>query len=299
MEFEDTPLFDWLKKNRIFLLVLLVVIFGFAAKERFGPAIQEGALTESWTLFQTITAELDIEENLASSLQLARDDDRIFPWIVFGATKVAILSRDMNALQILRPELEGLTSGDASELKVSTAEGSVSIASYLLERVSEIETGGSMDFTNPKPDGTLVKFVVTDSLETTYEFTVGAFEGASPASSELFLSAVEAGSFNGQGLESFSGRTLKLPGLGAESSPPLERDFGYYHLAGSLAMIQIPGKEGEQEADAIQIFLEDNTFADGQSSVFGVFTEGFDDLKTAIVGADPEVSFTVSSATIL
>jgi hypothetical protein len=299
MEFEDTPLFDWLKKNRLFLLVLLVGILALAANERFGPAIRDGAIAKSWDLFQTVTADLNIDENLSSSLQLAREDDRIFPWIVFGATKAALLQRNMNALQTLRPELEGLSSGSGSNLAMASPSGSISIASFLLERVTEMEAGESKTFVNPEPAGTSVKFVVTDSLETTYEFTVGTYEASAPGASELFLSAVEAGTFVAMPLTGFGGRTLKLEGLGAEASPPLERDFGFFHLAGSLSTIQKPGEPGEQEVDSIQILLEDNTFADGQATVFGSITAGLDELKTAIISADPEITFTVTSATVL
>lgn len=299
MEFEDTPLFDWLKKNRLFLLVLLVGILALAANERFGPAIRDGAIAQSWDLFQTVTADLNLDENLSSSLQLARDDDRIFPWFVFGATKAALLQRNMNALQTLRPELEGLNSSDAANLKVASPSGGVAIASFLLERITEMEAGSAKTFVNPEPTGTSVKFVVTDSLETTYEFTVGTYETAAPGATELFLAAVEAGTFNTMPLTGFGGRTLKLEGLGAETSPPLERDFGFFHLAGTLSTIQKPGEPGEQEMDSIQILLEDNTFADGQATVFALITSGMDELKTAITGADPEITFTVTSATIL
>jgi len=299
MEFEDTPLFDWLKKNRIFLLVLLLGILAMAANERFGPSLRNGRLTDSWSLFQTVTNGLSLDENLASSLQLAREDDRIFPWVVFGATKAALLQNNLTALETLKPELEALNAGNAAGWKISSPEGSLTIASFLLQRVSEMEKGGSKVFLNPEPQGSKVKFLVKDSVETTYEFTVGLFENSAPGSSATFLAAVEAGNFNGIDLESFGGRTLKLKGLGAETSPPLERDFGYFHLAGALSMIPKPSSPGDQEIDALQILLEDNSFADGQATVFGVITEGFDELKTAITSADPEISFSVTSASIL
>ena len=299
MEFEDTPLFDWLKKNRLFLLVLLLGILAMAANERFGPSLRNGKLTESWSLFQTVTNGLILDENLASTLQLAREDDRIFPWVVFGATKAALLQNSTMALATLKPELEALSTGDAANWKIASPEGPVPLASFLLQRVAEREAGGSKVFHNPEPQGSHVKFVVSDSLETSYEFTVGLFEDSAPGSSAVFLAAVEAGSFNGMALESFAGRTLKLKGLGAETSPPLERDFGYFHLAGAVSIIPKPSVPGEQEVDAIQILLEDNSFADGQATVFGVITEGFAELKTAITGADPEITFSVTSAAIL
>ncbi|MCP4091958.1 MAG: peptidylprolyl isomerase [Planctomycetes bacterium] len=298
MEFEDTPLFDWLKKNRIFLLVLLVGIIGIAAYERFGPALRDKAQIESWTLFQTVTSGLDLDENLASSLNLARENGRIYPWVVFGATKAALLQRNAAALETLKPELTTLAS-DGDAWQVSSPSGAVSIASFLLERVNELETGGSKEFANPAPTGASVRLVVTDSLETTYGLTIGTFEDAAPASTELFLSAVEAGTFNGVTIETFGGRTLKVPGLDAESGAPLEREFGYFHLAGSVGMIQKPASPGEHEADGIQIMLEDNTFADGTSTVFGDITEGLEDLKAAIQSAEADTTFTVTSATIL
>lgn len=298
MEFEDTPLFDWIKKNRAFLLVLLIAILAIAAYERFGPALRDKAQTQSWTLFQTVTAGLDIDENLASSLELARPDERIYPWVVFGATKAALLQRNANALEILKPELTALSTSNGA-WQISSTNGAVTIASFLLERVKEMEAGGGKDFTNPTPPGSRVQLVVTDSLETPYELTVGTFEGAAPVSTELFLSAVEAGTFDGVAIETFGGRTLKIPGLDADNGPPLERDFGYFHLAGSLSMIQKQGSPGEQEADAIQLLLEDNTFADGTSTVFAAILEGLDDFKAAVQAADPETTFTLTSATIL
>ena len=298
MEFEDTPLFDWLKKNRIFLLVLLIGIMAIAAYERFGPTLRDNAQIQSWTLFQTITSGLDPDENLAASLEQARADDRIYPWVVFGATKAALLQRNTTALETLKPELTSLASGEDG-WKLSTPSGAVTIASFLLERTNEMQAGGSKEFANPEPTGAAVKVVVTDSLETTYELTIGTFEGAAPISSELFLSAVEAGTFNGVTIETFAGRSLKVPGLGAESGPPLEREFGYFHFAGSLSMIPKSGSPGEQEADAIQILLEDNTFSDGTSTVFAAITEGLESFKTAVQAAEADTTFTVTSATIL
>jgi hypothetical protein len=298
MEFEDTPLFDWLKKNRIFLLVLLIGIMAIAAYERFGPGLRDKAQIQSWTLFQTVTSGLDLDENLASSLELARADERIYPWVVFGATKAALLQRNTNALQTLKPELATLAS-DSGAWKVSSPSGAVTIASFLLERANELEAGGTKEFSNPEPTGTSVRLVITDSLETTYELTVGTYEDAAAASAELFLSAVEAETFNGVTIETFGGRTLKVPGLDAEAGAPLERDFGYFHFAGALSMIPKPGSPGEQESDAIQILLEDNTFGDGSSTVFAVITEGLEDFKAAVQSAEADTSFTVTSATIL
>jgi len=92
---------------------------------------------------------------------------------------------------------------------------------------------------------------------------------------------------------------VKVPGLDAESGAPLEREFGYFHLAGSVGMIQKPASPGEHESDGIQIMFEDNTFADGTSTVFGDITEGLEDLKAAIQSAEADTTFTVTSATIL
>jgi len=165
--------------------------------------------------------------------------------------------------------------------------------------VNEMEAGGSKSFENPAPTGSKVQFVITDSLETVYEFTVGTYEDAAPGSSEQFLAGVEAGTFNGTEIQVFSGRTLKVTGLDAETSSPLERDFGYFHLAGALSMIPKQGAPGEHETDSIQILLEDNTFGDGSSTVFGVISEGFEAFKEAVQGAAADTTFTVTSATIL
>lgn len=296
LDFEDTPLFDWLKKNRLFLLVLFTGIIGLAAYDRFGPALREKGRIESWSLYNSALAGLDLDENLASSMQLVKGDDRVYPWFLFHAATIALRNGNEAALGTLRPELEAIAS--TSKWKLASNNGPISVAAFLVERIDE-SGSGVMDWSNPTPTGTSVKIVVTDSLETAYEITVGMYEDAAPLASEAFLAAVESGSLVGETVDSFGGRTIRLNGLGAEESPALECKYGYFHLAGSLSMIPKPGSPGEQELEAVQLSLEDNTFADGTSTVFAHMTEGLEEFRAGVQAAPQDVTYTLTSATIL
>ena len=44
-----------------------------------------------------------------------------------------------------------------------------------------------------------------------------------------------------------------------------------------------------------QIMLEDNFYADGQSSVFGVVTSGLEEIKEAVAGLDGDQKLTVTA----
>ena len=50
LSFEDTPLFDWLKKNRFFLLGLTILVVGFQGYQYYAPSLTYAKQAKAWSL---------------------------------------------------------------------------------------------------------------------------------------------------------------------------------------------------------------------------------------------------------
>ena len=302
LSFEDTPLFDWLRKNRIFLFVLVALIVGVQGFQYFAPALKLKKQTESWILFDNITAELntDFDANLSTSLAQAKDYPIIYPPIVFSATRVALLQDKSDALTTLKPILEDLTE-NATQWKTASQSGeSSTIAAELLARLVDHQAIGGSKITNPEPTGAKVGISVTSSNGESYDVVLGLFEDRAPAACASFLAAVENEMLNGLDVTAF-GATLAIKDYNpdAEENLPLEREFGLFHLAGSLSTSMVPGEPGMQEPDSVVLYLQDSTSVDGGSSVFGSITEGLESLQEALSAPQADVTYSITSASVL
>ena len=108
LSFEDSPIFDWYKKNRIFILFLIIIVFGGNAYLYFAPGMAKENNAKEWTRFQTRTAEIDLKENFAAQISAAKDDAITFPWFLYTATRAALQSNNETALGLLKNELLAL-----------------------------------------------------------------------------------------------------------------------------------------------------------------------------------------------
>lgn len=302
LSFDDTPLFDWLRKNRFFLFALVLLVVGIQGFQYFAPAIKLKKQTESWMLFDTITADLttDFDGNLSAGLAQAKDYPIIYPPIVFTATRVALMGDNADAMATLKPALEDLVANAGHWKTVSqNGEGS-SIAGELLARVKDYQATGGVQLENPAPTGSRVEISITSSSGETYGLIAGLYEDLAPAACAAFLAAVQNEQLNGLAVTAF-GPTLAFKDFNpdAEGGLPLERQFGLFHLAGSLSTSMTPGDPGKQEADSVVVYLQDNTGIDGGSSVFGSLIEGLEPLQEAMAAPQADVTYLITSAAVL
>ena len=304
LSFEDTPLFDWLKKNRLFLLGLTILIVGFQGYQYYAPNLKFTKQANAWTLFDVLVQDmsLDFDANLSPSILQAEEYPTIYPWVVFTATNSALATGNESALATLQPLLENLASDkDASQWVSLPESGEVTpIATVLLSRVSDFKKTGPVVWENPEPSGAKVQLVVTSSLGESYTISAGLYEEDAPAASAAFLNAVETGALVGVDVSSY-GASLSFRDFGTEDmeSLPLERKHGLYHLAGTLSTTVAPGEPGQQQADSVVLYLQDNFGADGGSTVFGSMTEGLEALQAAFSVPGSDTTFAITEATVL
>lgn len=304
LSFEDTPLFDWLKKNRFFLLGLTILVVGFQGYQYYAPSLTYAKQAKAWSLFDVLVQDmsLDFEANLAPSLLQAEEYPTIYPWIVFSASNSALARGNMDALETLQPALERLAADDSANRWVSLPDSGevTSIANILLSRVGDSQSNGPMVWENPTPEGAKVNLVVTSSSGDSYSVSIGLFESAAPAASQAFLEAVNNGALIGVDLSSF-GTTLSFGDYSPENEAgiPLERKHGVYHLAGTLSTTTKPGEPGMQEPDSVVVYLQDNFGADGGTTVFGAITEGLESLQEATSTPGAETTYAITEASVL
>lgn len=304
LTFEDTPLFDWLRKNRFFLLGLAVLVVAIQGYNYYAPGLKYSKQAEAWALYDSVMANImtDMENNLAAELSRAEAEPMVYPWVVFSATNLALTANMHQMLGTLQPKLASLVNDEhAMGYKAITSSNEVSnIASVLLARVEDLDSRGEMTWTNPEPQGAKVNLVVTDSAGTAYGLSLGLYEGVAPAASAAFLAAVDNGLLIGKDLFT-TGGAISLRDFDEEAteSLPLEREFGYFHLAGSLSTNAASGEPGQQEPDGFTLYLQDATRADGTTSVFGTVTEGLEALQEAASTPGSELTYAITEATAL
>jgi len=303
LSFEDTPLFDWLRKNRFFLLGLAILVVGIQGYNYYAPSLKYSKQAEAWTAFETIITSLgtDFDANLSADLARAEEHPTIYHWVVFSAASQALATGNTMALSTLKPRLSALIEDEtASGYKALPSNGEVTnIASVLYARLEDLESQGTMTWENPEPTGTKVKLVVTGSDASSYEFVAGLYEGVAPLASAAFLSAVDSGDLIGKDLRA-TGGMIGLEGFNDELTEtlPVEAQYGYFHLPGSLATV-VASEPGQQEPDAFRLYLQDATRIDGTSTVFGSITEGLEELQDAMAQQDVERTFAITEAVVL
>ena len=307
------PVTGWLRENRGFLVLLILAVVGGGLLQYYLPKLRTEGRAESWDLYGTATQSFFGEltpETLQSSLDQARDDDRVFPWVVLRASQAALASGDPEVLAILRPELSALEeSGSLAGIMVATPEGPQEIVPYVRERVSQPATAtADLDFSLPEPDGASIKLILTNAETDTYEIVVGLYANAAPETTARFLEAAEEGRLTQAAGSRGVGSTLRFTGLRPEGVDPeedelpLEVAWGYFHAAGVLTTARKPGAGSGQDGDAFEILLDEAFHLDGSSTVFGKILEGaeaLEELRTTPNSEDPVRDLKISTAEVL
>jgi len=260
----------------------------------------------SWDSFRALASPEPDGPTLSSRLAEAKSNSRIYPWLVLDATRQAAQEGDMAAIQILRPELQGLAQDD--RIRVATPSGHQGMAAYVLEQLGP--AGGSMlpqEYNNPEPSGPKIEIVVSLGNDSTYTIVAGLFQEQCPVGVAALLSWLESNRLAGQSarLIGTSGLTLSfkkqevLEGEAAPATVMVERPYGLFHEEGALSLLQLPGQFGAQDPNALQLILADQFQSDGQSTVVGKVIEGLTPLKTALLAAGSSATISVTSARLL
>ena len=279
LSFEDTPLSDWFSKNRVSLTLSIVIVFGGIYALEQWPSWQAGKQAESWALYQTVSGDVNLDENLGEKLAQAEQDQLTYPWFVYTTTRLALQAKNTGALSILRSHLEKIAASEEGRAWVAENNGETRpIADILLDSING-HGANTLDFDNPTPNGDTYTITLSDSEGNSYDIIASMFS-ESPLSAEHF--AANADGLVGAEITNFNNVSLTAEnGLEEEATVEIER-ARLFHSAGVLCTVPGENRDGSQKANVIQIMLEDNFYADGQSSVFGVITRGLDEVKGAV-----------------
>jgi hypothetical protein len=293
LSFEDTPLSDWFNKNRVNLTLFIVVVFGGIYALEQWPSWQAGKQAESWALYQTISGDVDIDENLGEKLAQAEQDQLTYQWFVYTTTRLALRAENTAALNMLKSHLEKIAASAEGKTWVANNNGQTRpIAEILLDAING-SSASSLIFENPTPSGNSYAITISDSNEKSYSITVSMFSEA-PVSSENFAANIDG--MVGSEITNFNNISLTVENGLSEDAPTIAIDRArLFHSAGVLCTIAGEDRDGSQKANTVQIMLEDNFYADGRSSVFGVVTSGLAEIKEAIAGLDDEQKLTVTA----
>ena len=279
LSFEDTPLSDWFSKNRVSLTLSIVIVFGGIYALEQWPSWQAGKQAESWALYQTVSGDVNLDENLGEKLAQAEQDQLTYPWFVYTTTRLALQAKNTGALSILRSHLEKIAASEEGRAWVAENNGKTRpIADILLDSING-RGANTLDFDNPTPNGDTYTITLSDSEGNSYDIIASMFS-ESPLSAEHF--AANADGLVGAEITNFNNVSLTAEnGLEEEATVEIER-ARLFHSAGVLCTVPGEDRDGSQKANVIQIMLEDNFYADGQSSVFGAITRGLDEVKGAV-----------------
>ena len=294
LSFEDTPLSDWFAKNRVNLTLFIVVVFGGIYALEQWPSWQAGKQAESWALYQTISGDVNLDENLSEKLAQAEQDQLTYPWFVYTTTRLALQAKNTNALNLLKSHLEKIAASEEGKTWVANNNGQTRpIADILLDSING-SGANALSFDNPTPSGDSYTITISDSEGNSYDIIASMFSEA-PLSAEHF--AANADGLVGLEITNFNNISLTIEnGLGEEATVEIER-ARLFHSAGVLSTVPGEDRDGGQKASVIQILLEDNFYADGQSSVFGAITSGLDEVKEAAAGLASGQKLTVTAVT--
>jgi len=304
--FQDTPLYAWLRANAWYLLAGMAIVGGIVTYRNLSADWASAAQEESWNAYRNLAMPGPEAPDLSTRLGQARADSRIHPWVVMEATRQAAQEGDAEALALLRPELQSLSSQDA--IRVATPGGRMGMAAFLLQQLDQ--SGASAlpkEFVSPEPTGRKVEIVLSLGAEQTYTIIAGLYEEQCPVGTAALLQWIEAGRFNDQSARILgtTGLTMTLAKIetaeGAEEPPAImvERPHGLFHQEGMIGMLQLPGQFGAQDPSAVQLLLMDLFQLDGQATVLAKVVEGLAPLKAALAAADPSTTVKVVSARAL
>lgn len=302
--YEDTPIADWLKKNRWVLLGGLIVIVAIQSYNRFAPQMAAKSLDRSWTLYNNVMVDAGPTglDNLTDRLAQARKDDRVYPWFVYQMVGAAMRQNDIESLEVLREELKLV---DPAARWQTSAEA-MPLATYLEEQIAARLASGDGEIANPPATEELVDIALTDSAGNSYALVATLYPEAAPETCATFLAAVEAGAFADVELSAVGRQHFTVPGLGdpdADPAPtlPLERKFAYGAAEGALLSSILLGLDPEREPGtqsgvSFQMQLAEAHHLDGRQSVFGQITEGLEPVLEAI-NAGSDLTFSLSGIT--
>jgi hypothetical protein len=292
LSFEDTPLSDWFSKNRVSLTLSIVIVFGGIYALEQWPSWQAGKQAESWALYQTVSGDVNLDENLGEKLAQAEQDQLTYPWFVYTTTRLALQAKNTGALSMLRSHLEKIAASEEGRAWVAENNGKTRpIADILLDSING-HGANTLDFDNPTPNGDTYTITLSDSEGNSYDIIASMFS-ESPLSAEHF--AANADGLVGAEITNFNNVSLTAEnGLEEEATVEIER-VRLFHSAGVLCTVPGEDRDGSQKANVIQIMLEDNFYADGQSSVFGAITRGLDEVKGAVAGLAGGQTLTITA----
>jgi hypothetical protein len=304
--FQDTPLYVWLRANAWYLLAGVGLVAGISLYRENAPKWHAKSQLKSWEQFRTLASSPSRPgpDGLLVRMSQAKDDPRIYPWLVFEAVRRSSMEGDQVALASLKPELEALRG--VSGALVATSAGSQDMADYLLQKVYQQAAGLPTDFVLVEPDGRKFEIVVSVNSTSTYTLVYGLYETAAANGCAEWVAAIEGGRVNDQSARKVGtmGVTLSLKNVVVpESETPapwlVERSWGIFHAEGVLTALQVPGKVGQQDRNSVQIVLQDSYHLDGLSTVLGKVVEGWAPFKTALDLAEPTAKIQVVSARLL
>lgn len=297
LTFQDTPLYAWLKANAWSLLAGVAILLGILLYRENAPKWKQANLGESWEQFRALAGGSEGLDDLATRLAEAKKDSRIYEWVVYTAANEAAATQDAKALALLKPELESLAK--TSTVKLAGATGAESLAASLLRSLYSDGSKLPTDPVAPAPTGSKIKVTLSVGPEKTYDVVYGLYEDVAPNGTAALKKWVTDGRFVDQearknGTQSVTWKLVPLPepetpeGVEAPKPAPLmvERQYGVFHFAGTLATGMIPSSVGEQDVNNLILALTDSFSSDGQTTVLGKAVEGFDELKAALELAD-------------
>lgn len=256
---------------------------------------RERRLAGDWEAYQALTQDITTsfsKDNLAASLEQARDAGSAYPWIILAGVRHAIEQGDRELMANLQPELERVSQTGALTGLHTVADGQrIELTTYLRQQLEREAQGAALpDFASPTPAGRRVKLTISDSNQKTYVIIFGLFEDVAAKTAERFLGAVSGGSIANQKAEpAYS--SLRLSGLGqgvaTPESLPLEAKWGYFRTKGALVTQIAAGGTGQQDGNQFHLLTMDEHSLEGQTTVFGMLVDGQADFD-ALLAALPE-----------
>ena len=296
--FQDTPLYAWLRENRWYLLGGAALVCAIVLYREKLPEWRQAQRGSSWNSFVELSNQPD--RPLPERLDAARGDDRIFPWLVFQEAQQAILSRDEEAMALLRPELERLAAEPGP--LVAGPEGPENLAAHLLGQLEPAHPPLPEEFANPTAEGQRVEISLTSSIGDTYSIIASLYSERTPLACGAFLEGAEADLWDGvEIIRSPAALTIQaeVPEEDAETVA-LERPSDLHHLEGTLSMMRSMGATTAQmRKEAFQVLLSPSYGADGATTVFGEVTDGLEELQAALQALPPDATLTVTDVRVL
>ncbi|HEX9795160.1 MAG TPA: peptidylprolyl isomerase [Planctomycetota bacterium] len=301
----ESPIMDLFHRHWPALTVLVVGIVGISIFQQVLPRMRADSQEASWELHRELTTSPGAfdAESVDDTLRQAREDDRIYKWVVLSGVQFSLRQGDKEALVKLRPAFQELADKGAFAGFGSFGEGGGDLANLINERIAS-ELSGSTElpvFANPEPTGARIKISLTIGEGEVYAFVVGLYDDVAPEACGNFLAAVQAlrlaeiaATPQGFHAAKFAGLAA-IPAEGEDpvepTGLPLERSWGHFNYMGALTTAPKPlTGAGAQDENSFLLTFADNLALDGTVTVFGKVVEGAEILADlAALGRDPNL----------